>query len=200
MFSLFAAGALLTLLALTIAVVVVGGPLPGEVGLIRQLQRLGQPAPAFADMTRVTTGTEANLVIGSVAAVWLIARHGRRGVAAVLICVVAMVVVQPVSKVVVDRNRPTEAQVEVRADHSSRSYPSGHSLSTATMWGTAALYAWNTRRRRLAVLFSIPIAGTAVAAGIHGVHWASDSIAGTIIGLGAAWIAVRTLRLRDPAS
>lgn len=174
----------------TIAVVAVDGPLPGEVAFIRWLQDFGQPVPAFADVLRATTGTEGNLVIGVVPAVWLIRRHGRAGVAAVAICLVAMLVVQPVSKELVDRDRPTEAQVEVRAEHSSRSYPSGHSLSTATVWGAAALYATRCGRRRLGAVLAVPIGCTAVASGIHGVHWASDAVAGTIIGLTAAWLAV----------
>lgn len=189
-----AIGSLGVLLALTVAVVAVDGPLPGEIGLIRWLQGFGQPVPAFADILRATTGTEGNLVIGFAPAVWLIRRHGRAGGVAVLICLLSMLVVQPITKEVIDRDRPTEEQVEVRAEHSSRAYPSGHSLSTATAWGAAALYAGRSGRQRVALLLALPIACTAVASGIHGVHWASDVIAGTILGAWAAWLAIEQVR------
>jgi membrane-associated phospholipid phosphatase len=188
--------AAVALIALTIAVVVVGGPLPGEVAIIRWLQALDEPVPAIADLVRATTSTEGNLIVGVVPAVWLVRRHGRRGVAAVLICLVAMLVIQPVSKGLVDRDRPSTAQVEVRAESTSRSYPSGHSLSTTTVWGAAAWYVGRTGRRRRALALAFPIPCTAVASGIHGVHWASDSVAGTIIGGATAWATVRMIRPR----
>lgn len=190
-----AAGAML--LALTVAVVVADGPLAGEVGYILWWQGFGTPVPEFADVVRATTGTEANLVIGIVPAVWLVHSHGRGAAAAVGVVLVAMLIVQPVSKELVDRDRPDSQQVEVRAENSSRSYPSGHSLSTAAVWGTAALGAWRIGRRRWATACVVPIAGTGVSGAIHGVHWPSDAIAGTIIGLGAAWIAVGLLHLDD---
>lgn len=187
--------AAVVLAALTAAVLAADGPLPGEVAIIRWLQDFGQPVPVFADVLRFTTGTEGNLVMGAIPAVWLVRRHGRRGAAAVAICLFALLVVQPVYKELVDRDRPSEEQVEVRAEHTSRSYPSGHSLSTTTVFGAAALYAARLGHRRWALAIAIPIPATAVSSGIHGVHWASDAIAGTIIGAFAAWAAVAVLRL-----
>ncbi len=194
---LLAGGALLALLTLTFAVVVVDGPLPGEVGLIQSFQRLGPPAPVVADVVGAATGTGSNLVIGGAAAIWLLVGHGRKALAAIVICLLAMLVLQPVSKQIVDRDRPTEAEVEIRTEFTSSSYPSGHSLSTTTVWGAALVYVWSQGRRRWAVLFAVPIVCTAMASGIHGVHWASDSIAGTIMGAAAAGLAVRSLRLSD---
>lgn len=194
---LLAGGALLALLTLTIVVLVVDGPLPGEVGLIQGLQRLGPPAPVVADVVGATTGTEGNLVVGVAAAIWLLVGHGRKALAPIVICLVAMLVIQPVSKDIVDRDRPTETEVEIRTEFTSPSYPSGHSLSTATVWGAALAYVWSQGRRRWAVLFAVPIVCTALASGIHGAHWASDSIAGTIMGAAAAGLAVRSLRLGD---
>lgn len=195
-----AAGAVVVVAVLTAAVVVVDGPLPGELAYIRWLQDFGPPVTSFADAVRITTGTEGNIIVGIVPGLWLVHRHGRRGAAAVAICLAAMLIVQPASKEIIDRDRPSEAQVEVRAEHSSRSYPSGHSLSTSTVWGTAALYAWSVRRRRLAVVLYVPVASNLVASGVHGVHWASDAITGTIVGLTAAWLAVRVLHLEDDVS
>lgn len=185
---------MVALVVLTVAVVIVDGPLPGEIALIHWLQGFGQPVPAFADLIRATTGTEGNLVVGALPAIWMVRRHGRAGATAVVICLVAMLVVQPVSKELIDRDRPSAEQVEVRAEHSSRSYPSGHSLSTATVWGAAVLAAWRVGHRRLGTLLALPIVCTAVASGIQGVHWASDAIAGTIVGLAAASVAMARVR------
>lgn len=190
--------ALVVLVVLTSAVVVADGPLPGEVTLIRWLQRPGGPVPAVADAVRFVTATEGNLVLAAVPAVWLVRWYGRRGVASVAICLFAMLVVQPVSKEVVDRDRPSSAEVEVRAAHSSRSYPSGHALSTTTVWGTAAVLLARSDHRRWAVVVALPILVTGVASGVQGVHWASDTVAGTIIGAGAAWWAVRVLGAGPP--
>jgi membrane-associated phospholipid phosphatase len=129
----------LVLLALTVAVLVADGPLAGEVDYILWWQGFGTPVPEFADFVRATTGTEGNLVLGAVPAVWLVRRYGRRAAAAVAVVLVAFLIVQPGSKVLIDRERPDEQQVDVRAEHSSLSYPSGHSLSTAAVWGTAGL-------------------------------------------------------------
>ncbi len=191
--------AALFLVVQTIVVMAVDGPLPGEIGLIRWLQGFGQPVPIFADVLRVTTATRVLLLIGAVPGALLIRRFGRRGVGAVVICLIAMLVVQSQSKLIVDRDRPTEEQVEVRAEHSSLSYPSGHSMSTTTVFGLAAGLAWSTGRRRWAVVATIPIVCTAVASGIHGVHWASDAIAGTIMGAAAARLALWAL-VPDAAS
>lgn len=180
---------------LTIAVLAVDGPLPGEVAYILWWQDLGQPVLLFADIVRHTTSTEANIAVGLIPAIWVIRRHGRRGVATVLICLASMLVVQVGSKELIDRDRPTEAEVEVRRDHTSRSYPSGHSLSTSTVWGSFTLYAWRTGRRRRAAVLATPIACTFVSSGIHGVHWPSDAVAGTIMGAAAAWLAIGALRI-----
>ncbi len=181
------------LAVLTVAVLVVDGPLPGEIGVIGWLQAYGQPVPAFADVLRLTTGTEGNLVMWAIPAVLLVRRFGRRGVHAVVICLLAMLVVQPLAKVIVDRDRPTSEQVEVRADHSSKAYPSGHSMSTTTTFGLSAVLAWRSGRRRLAIVAVVPIVATGFASGIHGVHWASDAIAGTILGAAAAHLAANSL-------
>ena len=190
-----AAGAVLVVL--TVAVLVADGPLPGEVDYIRWWQDFGSPVPTFGDVVRSTTGTEANLLIGVVPAIWLVRRHGRRGVAVVSVVLVAMLIVQPVSKELVDRDRPDAEQVDVRAEPTSRSYPSGHSLSTSAVWGTAALLAWRTGRRHWAVVCVLPIASTGVSSAIQGVHWPSDAVAGTIVGLAAASIAANLLRERS---
>lgn len=179
-----AAGTVVVLL--TLAVLVHPGPLRGELGYIHFLQDLGEPVPTIAEVVRATTGTEAALIVLIVPAMWAIWRHRWRGAFAVLIALVTMLVVQPVMKEVVDRPRPSAEQVDVRAEHSSMSFPSGHSMSTTVLYGAIAGFAWQRGRRGLATVAAVPIVLTFFASGVQGVHWPTDAIAGTLLGALAA--------------
>jgi membrane-associated phospholipid phosphatase len=176
----------LVVLVLTLAVLVHPGPLPGELGYVHRLQDLGEPVPTLADIVRATTGTEAALIVLIAPAVWAVRRYRLAGAVAVVIALASMLVVQPVMKEVVDRPRPSEQQVDVRAEHESMSYPSGHSMSTTTVWGAIAGFAWLHGRRRLTPLAAAPIVVTFFASGVQGVHWPSDALAGTLLGALAA--------------
>lgn len=179
---------------LTVAVLVHPGPLPGELSLVHRLQRLGEPVPSLASFVRLTTSTEACLLASVGPAVWLVRRDRRRGAIAIAIGLLTMLAVQPLSKVVIDRPRPAVEQVDVRADHDSKSFPSGHSLSTTTTWGAGALIGWRMRRRLLATGLAVPVVATGWSSSVQGVHWPTDAIAGTIIGgWAAAAIAVTTI-------
>lgn len=173
-------------------------PLPGEVAYVGWLQGLDEPAPDVAEFVRVTTGTEAALVVLAVAAPWLLWRYRLAGGLAIALLVATMLVVQPAIKKVVDRPRPTADQVEVRADHTSMSYPSGHSMSTTVVWGTAAGLAYQRRRFGLAGMATVPIALTFVSSGVQGVHWPSDAIGGTLLGAAGAATAVGVLATGRP--
>ena len=189
--------ALVILATLTAVVLAHPDPLVGELGYVRWLQRRGEPLATAAEIVRATTGTEASVLLAVVGAVWSIRRFGEAGVRALLIALVVMLVVQPVFKELVDRPRPDATQVEVRTDYSSKSFPSGHSLSTTTIWGSAAGLAWKRRRRLIAAVAVVPIVATGFASGVEGVHWPSDAIAGTLVGLIAASAIVNTLQAGD---
>lgn len=178
--------ALLAAFGLALAVVAHPGPLPGELGYVRWLQDLGAPAPAIADAARVVTGTEGTLVMMAAPAAWLLARRGRPGAIAVAIAVVTMLVAQPVVKEIVDRPRPSEQLVDVRAENRSKSFPSGHSMSTTTLWGAVAGVAWAHRRRLGALAATGPILLTFFSSGVQGVHWPTDAVGGTLLGAVAA--------------
>jgi membrane-associated phospholipid phosphatase len=178
---------------LTWAVVARSGPLPGDLWLVRNAQRPGQPVPASAEFVRLTTSTEACLIAIIPAIVWFRRRNRPAVVPALAIALIWMLGVQPVSKELVDRPRPSEQQVDVRADYSSTSYPSGHSLSTTATWGAASAYAWRNRRRWPAAALGLPVLLTGMSSSVQGVHWPSDAVAGTIIGGLAAWLIVRVL-------
>lgn len=174
------------------------GPLPGEVWIIRTWQRLPEPVPSVAEAVRDVTGTEASLVVLAPVAALAAWRYRARAVPAIGVLLLAMLVVQPVLKDVTDRERPSPAQVEVRAAFESESFPSGHSLGTAAVWGAIALWLWRAGHRRWAVAAALPIPATWIASDVLGVHWPTDSLGGTLIGGAAAWLAVRLLRIVPP--
>ena len=196
----WSATAIVVLVTLALVAASHPGPLPGEVPYIRWLQRLGEPVPSLAGFVRTTTGTEGSLVVGVLPGIWLVRRYGQAGARAVLIALLILLVVQPVFKELVDRPRPTATQVEVRAEHTSKSFPSGHSLSTTTIWGTASGLAWRRRRRLLAAGAAVPIMMTGLASGVQGVHWPSDAIAGTLAGVLAATAILHTLQPERPGA
>jgi membrane-associated phospholipid phosphatase len=179
--------AVLLVIGLALVVVAHPGPLPGELGYIGWLQDLDEPVPTLARFVWTTTGTESALVVAAVPAGLLIGRQERRGVIVVAIVAVTILVAQPAVKAVVDRPRPSPEQVTVRAPTMSMSFPSGHSMSTTTVWGAAAGAAWARRRRCIAVATATPIVLTFFASGVQGVHWPTDAIAGTLLGATAAW-------------
>lgn len=185
--------ALAAIAILTVAVVAHPGPLPGETGYVRALQRLGPPVPRVARLVRAWTTTQVDVVAAVALAPWLMSRRRARGAAAVAIVLVAMLVVQPIFKEVVDRPRPSAGQVQVRAVHTSESFPSGHALSTAAVCGLAVGLAARRRRVGLATAAAAPIALTALASGVQGVHWPSDTIAGLLTGALAARLALGAL-------
>ena len=173
-------------IGLTVAVAIHPEPLPGEVPVVQRWQTLAEPVPTLAEWVRLTTSTQATLVVMALPAWWVIARYRGAGALAVAIVLVTMLVAQPVFKEVIDRPRPVESQVDVRAPYTSKSFPSGHSMSTTAAWGTAAIVAVRRGRAVLAGVLCVPIALTAAASQVQGVHWPSDALAGTSIGALAA--------------
>jgi undecaprenyl-diphosphatase len=195
--------ALVAALFLGMAIAWHPGPLPGEVGYVRWLQRLPEPAPSLAEFVRDTTGSRAALVALVPLAAWVGWRRPPLAALSLLIAVAAILVVQPLAKNAVDRPRPTSGDVEVRATWTSESWPSGHSLGTTAVSGTAAALAWSSRRRGLAGLLALPVALTGFSSGIQGVHWPSDALGGMLIGALTAWLVLRAmahLHRRRPVS
>jgi membrane-associated phospholipid phosphatase len=183
--------------ALTVAVMAHPGPLLGDEAVVDLLQRLPSFASTIADAVLAVTSTEAALVVLVPLAVVLFLRSGWRGLAAALVLLAAMLVVQPGLKDIVDRPRPDPSLVEVRADSDSESYPSGHSLSTTAVWATAAAAAWGAlgrlpgrTGRRVAALLCAPIVLTGLSSLVQGTHWPSDVVGGTLVGVLAAWCAL----------
>ena len=178
--------------ALSLIVASHPGPFPGEVWVVDQSQRLPEPVPSTADFVRRTTGTLAAMIAMAPIAAWIAWRHRLAGALVIAVAILTMYAIQPGLKNVVDRPRPTNADVEVRAEWTSESFPSGHSLGTTAVWGFAAALALRRRRRDLAVVLALPIALTFASSSIQGVHWPSDALGGTLIGAVAARAMLRT--------
>jgi membrane-associated phospholipid phosphatase len=183
---------------LAIAVLVDPGPLPGDLAIVRWWQRRPEPVPTIAEWVRLVTSTEANLVVAFVPAVFIAVRCGRLGVVAIAITVATMLVAQPLLKLAFDRPRPGTDLVDVRAEHTSMSFPSGHSMSTIAVWGVAALVLLGLRRPVAAAAACIPIVLTSQASLVQGLHWPSDSLAGLAIGGISAVVAAVLLRNAGP--
>ena len=136
------------------------------------------------------------LPVTLVAAMVMLAR-GRRTVAAVapFAAMLSTSVVVALSKSAIGRERPPLAQRLV--DVSSASLPSGHAAYAATL-ATVAWMACAGRPR--ATAWRVCAAAVAVAAGtarmVLGVHWASDVLAGWLIGCAVGSGVVTVLRRR----
>ncbi|MDT4894700.1 MAG: hypothetical protein QOE97_3735 [Pseudonocardiales bacterium] len=145
--------------------------------LAKALSFAGQPAVLIA--------------VSAVAAIGLALRRRVVDIAALVLAVIGGTVVSDTVKVLVDRPRPP---IEHLVMVTSASFPSGHATQTAAIVPVLALVLAPAAYRRwalaVAVLFVLGVGWSRV---YLGVHYASDVIAGWL--LGAAWAAtVLTLR------
>lgn len=143
----------------------------------------------MVELTMLGTMTVVLVMSGWVALLLTLARH-RLSAALLLWATVGAVVLNNVVKLVFDRPRP---QVFPWATHAATtSFPSGHAMSAAAVYGTIA---WVTARlaARRAVRRAIHAAALALVLVVCasrmylGVHYPSDVLAGAL--LGTAWAA-----------
>ncbi len=162
--------------------------LPGDVRLMEWTQARAFPGQRLSDAVRAVTGTEVVLVTGAgaVVALWLL---GHRA-AAILLAggLIALPLLQGGLKELVDRPRPDELLVVVRAGFSSESFPAGHVMSPTYLYGFLLYAAWRLRSplalRVVAVGWSALILAAAGPANVWlGVHWPSDVVGGYLWGL-----------------
>ena len=168
--------------------------LPGDLDLTRRIQDSLFPGLRLSKFMRAVTTTQVVLGTGAAAAVamWLL---GWRQEAVVLVAGLAtMALLQSALKDLIDRPRPTADLVELRAGYSSPSFPAGHVMSPAVLYGFLVYLAVVLKLplvARVAVLgwSAFVLALTGPANVYVGVHWPSDVVGGY------AWGAVLVLPL-----
>jgi undecaprenyl-diphosphatase len=146
-------------------------------------------AAAMLEITFLGTGTVVGM-IATVAALFLaLTRHGTAAWL-MLWATLGGLVLNTLLKNVFDRPRPS---VFTWGTHAlTTSFPSGHAMSAAAVYGTAALLATRLTRRR-GVRASVIAAATVVIVLIAfsrlylGVHYPTDVLAGLVVG--GAWAA-----------
>ena len=172
--------------------------LPGDLSATHTVQDWPFPGEAFSDVIRLLTGAEVVVAIGVVlaVAVWLAGR--RRPALAFATGLAFVVLVQFVLKDLVDRPRPPQDLVDLRAGFTSASFPSGHTMSASYFYGflAAAALASPLRggvRAGVAIVVVLFLALAGLANVFLGVHWPSDVIGGYLWALAvlipAVWAA-----------
>lgn len=187
----------LALLAGAIVLSVLAGlhsRLPGDLDISEWVQGSLFPGMGVSRLVRAVGSTEVVLATGGVVAVVLWLMGWRRQAVLLALGLVVLPFLQHGLKQLVDRPRPTPDLVDLRAGFSSPSFPSGHVMSAALLYGFLlylSLWIALPSVLRLALLgwcaFMLVVSGPANV--YVGVHWPSDVVGGY------AWAAVLLLPL-----
>jgi membrane-associated phospholipid phosphatase len=138
-------------------------------------------------------GTPAMIVFALVAATFETIRTRSRAVVEFLVLVVGgQLILQNVTKLIVDRARP---DIHRLTGFSGSSFPSGHATTTAATFAAIAFLIGRGRSRRTKAVLAGAAAAIAMAVGTTriflGVHWLTDVIAG--LAMGWAWFAISSI-------
>jgi len=168
--------------------------LPGDVDISEWVQGSLFPGMGVSRLVRAVGSTEVVLGTGAVVAVVLWLMGWRRQALLLALGLVVLPFLQHGLKQLVDRPRPTPDFVELRAGFSSPSFPSGHVMSAALLYGLLLYLSLRIALPsvlRLALIgwcaFMLVVSGPANV--YLGVHWPSDVVGGY------AWAAVLLLPL-----
>ena len=178
--------------------------LPGDTWIMSWAQDRAYPGEALSDIVRAFTTTEAVLATGVlvVVALWLLGYRWEAGVLAVGLAVLPLL--QAGLKEIVDRPRPMEPLVTLRTGFSSESFPAGHVMSPALLYGFLLYLTVSTPLPRvvrwLTGIWSVAVIVVAGPPNVWlGVHWPSDVLGGWAWGLvlvGALAIVIEGVRAR----
>jgi membrane-associated phospholipid phosphatase len=138
-------------------------------------------------------GTPAMILFALVAATFETIRTRSRAVVEFLVVVVGgQLILQNLTKVIVDRSRP---DIHRLTGFSGSSFPSGHATTTAATFAAIAFLVGRGRSRRTKAVLAGAAAAIAVAVATTrvflGVHWLTDVIAG--LAMGWAWFAISSI-------
>jgi undecaprenyl-diphosphatase len=144
--------------------------------------------PERTHVMRLVTSLGSGVVVIPLtitAASALVLSRRRRLALLVILAVTGAALVNWIAKTVVDRNRPSVA-VRLQHPHAS-SFPSGHSVQAAATFVVLGIVVTSlTRRRVVRAVVWTTVALLVVAVGISrlylGVHWATDVLAGWLVG------------------
>jgi membrane-associated phospholipid phosphatase len=168
--------------------------LPGDLDITEWIQGSLFPGMGVSRLVRAVGSTEVVLGTGGAVAVilWLLGRQ--RQALLLVLGLVVLPFLQHGLKELVDRPRPTEDLVDLRAGFSSPSFPSGHVMSPALLYGFLLCVSPRIALPRVLKValvgwcaFMLVIAGPGQV--YVGVHWPSDVVGGY------AWAAVLLLPL-----
>ena len=181
----------LPLLGLAVVLAVLAGQhdtLPGDVPIVTWAQERSFPGDTLSDSVRAVTGTWVVLATGAAAVIVLWTLGRRREAALLAVGLIVLPLLQAGIKELVDRPRPAEPLVDVRAGFSSPSFPAGHVMSPTYLYGFLLFLSLRSAAPRVARLvvgcLSAVVLVLAAPPNIWlGVHWPSDVLGGWAWGL-----------------
>lgn len=169
---------------------------PTDLALQLLAQQLATPSLTLVFLTLTTIGSALPNAVLTVAFAYLIA--ARRSPAAGVALVLTMaggVALETVTKHVVQRARPDLFRL---AEATGYSFPSGHALESACLYGALALALWPVARGwgrigLLTLAIALPL-GIGLSRVYLGVHYPSDVLGGWSAGI--LWLAATQVALR----
>ncbi len=160
--------------------------LPGDKAITEWMQEQPFPGQDLSDLVRAVTSTEVVLATGATVSLILWLRGYRWQAILLGAGLAAMAMAQFGVKELVDRPRPDAEFVDIRAGHSSPSFPAGHVMSGTFLYGSLVYLALTLPLGR-GVAVALTIAVVLVIALVGpvnvwlGVHWPSDALGGYLL-------------------
>lgn len=156
--------------------------------------------PWLVDSARWLThlGDPAVVTVAAFVLAALLARRRRRDAIYVVVVRAVAAALSSAVKIAVGRHRPVLPHPFAHAGGGS--FPSGHALGSAALWGSVAVLLWLGRRHRAAVVAAVALPAVIGASRVVlGVHYVSDVVAGLLCGWVCAVGAVPVLARRRAA-